>query len=77
MDHVEINYRLKRIGKTQVDIARALAISPAVVSNVIHGRITSYRVANYIAGLLDREITTLWPDRYVFKPRTNHPPREE
>ena len=77
MDHVEINYRLKRIGKTQAGIARALAISPAVVSNVIHGRITSYRVASYIAGLLNREITTLWPDRYVFKPRMKHSQKEK
>jgi lambda repressor-like predicted transcriptional regulator len=69
MDHVEITYRLRRMGKTQADIARELGISPGVVSNVIHGRITSYIVASHIAALICRDITELWPERYVFKPR--------
>lgn len=71
MDHVDITYRLRRVGKTQADIARSLGVSPAVVSNVIHGRITSFNVANYIATLVNQDIATLWPDKYVFKPRTH------
>ena len=69
MDAVEINYRLRRLGKTQAQIAQEVGVSGGVVSNVIHGRITAYAVARYIAGLLGLKIEEIWPGRYVFKPR--------
>lgn len=69
MDHVEISYRLRRIGKTQADIARNLGVSPGVVSNVIHGRITSFTVASHIAALIGHEVSELWASIYVFRPR--------
>ena len=64
MDALDISYRLKRLGKTQSEIARQ-----GVVSNVIHDRATAHGVASYIAGLLGMRIEELWPDRYCFKPR--------
>lgn len=76
MDAIEINYRLRRLGKTQTDIARELGVKGGVVSNVIHSRITAYAVAQHIAGLLGHTVQEIWPDRYVFKPRassTKHP----
>ncbi len=69
MDAVEINYRLRRLGKTQAQIALELGVSGGVVSNVIHGRITAYAVARHIAALLGLKIDEIWPERYVFKPR--------
>lgn len=72
MDALEINYRLRRIGKTQAQIAREVGVSGGVVSNVIHGRITAFAVAQHIAGLLGLRIEDIWPDRYVFKPRQRH-----
>ena len=69
MDAVEINYRLRRLGKTQAQIAREVGVSGGVVSNVIHGRITAYAVAQHIAGLLGLRIEDIWPERYIFKPR--------
>lgn len=69
MDAVEINYRLRRLGKTQAQIAREVGVSGGVVSNVIHDRITAYAVARHIAGLLGLRIEDIWPERYVFKPR--------
>lgn len=69
MDAVEINYRLRRLGKTQAQIAREVGVSGGVVSNVIHGRITAYAVASHIAAQLGLAVEELWPDRYVFKPR--------
>ena len=47
MDAVEITYRLRRLGKTQAQIAREVGVSGGVVSNVIHGRITAYAVAQH------------------------------
>ena len=77
MDAVEINYRLRRLGKTQAQIAREVGVSGGVVSNVIHGRITAYAVAQHIAGLLGLRIEELWPERYIFKPRQRQNHREE
>ena len=76
MDAVEINYRLRRLGKTQAQIAREVGVSGGVVSNVIHGRITAYAVAQHIAGLLGLRIEELWPERYVFKPRQRQSHKE-
>lgn len=69
MDAIEINYRLRRLGKTQTEIARELGVQGGVVSNVIHGRITAHAVAQHIAVLLGQTVQDIWPDRYVFKPR--------
>lgn len=77
MDAVEINYRLRRLGKTQAQIAREVGVSGGVVSNVIHGRITAYAVAQHIAGLLGLRIEDIWPERYIFKPRQRQNHREE
>ena len=77
MDAVEINYRLRRLGKTQAQIAREVGVSGGVVSNVIHGRITAYAVAQHIAGLLGLRIEDIWPEQYVFKPRQRQSHRED
>ncbi|MBP3982649.1 helix-turn-helix domain-containing protein [Acidovorax sp. JG5] len=77
MDAVEINYRLRRLGKTQAQIAREVGVSGGVVSNVIHGRITAYAVAQHIAGLLGLRIEDIWPERYIFKPRQRQSHRED
>ena len=69
MDALDISFRLKRLGKTQSEIARDLGVRQGVVSNVIHDRATAHGVASYIAGLLGMRIEELWPDRYCFKPR--------
>ena len=77
MDAVEINYRLRRLGKTQAQIAREVGVSGGVVSNVIHGRITAHAVAQHIAGLLSLRIEELWPERYIFKPRQRQSHKED
>jgi len=69
MDALDISYRLKRLGKTQTQIARDLGVRQGVVSNVIHNRATAHGVATYIADLLEMRVEDLWPERYRFKPR--------
>lgn len=69
MDAIDISYQLRRIGKSQAQIARDLGVSQSVVGNVINNRITSHGVATYIAGLLESKVEDLWPGRYAFKPR--------
>jgi Ner family transcriptional regulator len=77
MDAIEINYRLRRLGKTQTQIAHDLGIQGGVVSNVINNRITAYAVAHYIAQLLELRVEDIWPGRYVFKPRASTSRRPE
>lgn len=80
MDAIEICYRLRRLGKTQAQIARDVGVSGGVVSNVIYGRISAYAVAKHIAGLLELSIEELWPERYIFKPRnavSKRPPQKD
>lgn len=69
MDAIEINYRLRRLGKTQTQIAQDLGVRGGVVSNVIHDRATAHAVALHIAGLLEMRVEDIWPNRYIFKPR--------
>lgn len=69
MDAIEINYRLKRLGLTQSKLAAELQVSAGLISNVIHDRASCFHVAQHIAELLHEDIHTLWPRRYVFKPR--------
>lgn len=70
MDAVDINYALRKCGKTQVQIAADLGVAHATVNNTIHNRITCFAVASHIAKLLGQSVETLFPGRYQFKPRT-------
>lgn len=76
MNPHDIISSLKKMGKTQTGIANDLGITPCVVSHAIHGRITSYRVAIHIAGLLKKSVDELWPGKYVFRPRKRVRDRE-
>lgn len=76
MDALEITYRLKRLGLTQSGIARELGVSTSVVGNVIHNRVTAFEVARHIGDLLGEDLSTLWPNRYCFKPRGSNAQRK-
>lgn len=45
-------------------IAERLGVTKAVVSNVIHGRKTSRRVALEIARVIGRPASAIWPGKY-------------
>lgn len=77
MNPIEIVYQLRLLGKNQAQIARELGVSGGLVSNVIHGRATAHSVAVYIASLLGREISDIWPHQYTFKPRGAHHNRRD
>ncbi len=69
MSAIDINYALKCQGLNQTQIAKALSVSPSVVSSVISGRASSYAVAAFIAEKLHTDVHKLWPEKYVFRPR--------
>lgn len=60
----QIKAEIRMRGKTPAAIADALELSPQTVSNVIHGRITSRRVAQAISDCVGKPICELWPGRY-------------
>lgn len=75
MDALDINYRLRRLGTSQAQIARELGVTQSVVGNVVNNRITAYDIASHIAHLLGMQVEELWPERYRFKPRGPAPNR--
>jgi len=69
MDVIELIYRLKRAGHTQVSLAQELGVSHGVVNDVIHDRGASLRVASHIAAVVGVDVHKLWPDRYKDRPQ--------
>lgn len=63
-DARDITYALALCGLTQTDIARRCAVSRSTVSQVIHGRRTSRRIATEIADAVGQPVARLWPIRY-------------
>lgn len=64
MHPADIQAALKKAGKSQADIARELRVTPATVSEVIHGLTTSRRIANHISKITGLSLSKLWPGRY-------------
>jgi lambda repressor-like predicted transcriptional regulator len=69
VEPIDIIHELKKRGKSQTQLARDLDISNSVVNNVIHGKVTSHTVAQYIATFLGKQLNEIWPGQYVYKPR--------
>lgn len=73
MKAYEIAFELRSQGVSQADVAAQLGLHHASVNNVVHGRATSFRVATYVANLINRNVHEIWPGRYEFEPRKrNH-----
>lgn len=61
-EQIKANLRMK--GTTPSALAQSLKCSRMMVSNVIHGRAVSRRVANAIGKLLGHRADQLWPGKY-------------
>ncbi|WP_193087951.1 helix-turn-helix domain-containing protein [Advenella sp. FME57] len=73
MDAIELNYRLKRAGHTQVSLARELGVTRGVVNDVVHGRKSAFRVATRVADAVGVDVDVLWPGRYRQESLSHHP----
>jgi len=71
MDSIEIIYRLRRAGYSQVAVAQELGVSRANVNAVIHDKNRSRRIASRIAEIIGADIHLIWPDVYTEIPLTN------
>lgn len=66
----QIKAEIRMKGTNPAAIADALGLSRMTVSNVIHGRITSRRVAEAISSVIKKPVEGLWPGRYDPKRRS-------
>ena len=64
MHPVQIKAEIRMRGTTPAAMADQLSLSRMTVSNVIHGRSTSRRVADAIASLIEQPINRIWPGQY-------------
>ncbi len=60
----QIKAEIRMRGTTPAAIADSLKLSRMTVSNVIHSRSKSRRVATAIARLIKKPIEQIWPERY-------------
>ena len=60
----QIKAEIRMRGTTPAAMADELCLSRMTVSNVIHGRSTSRRVADAIASLIEQPINRVWPGQY-------------
>jgi len=74
MDAIEIKYQLARKGLTVSDIAASLGIARTSVSQVIHGRRASKRVAQSIADAIGMPVGDIFLKyRDVDNDKIKHP----
>ena len=69
MHPADINAALLKSGSNQSRIAEQLKISCNAVSNVIHNRMTSRRIATAISKTTGYPIEKLWPGKYTHSQR--------
>jgi lambda repressor-like predicted transcriptional regulator len=60
----QIKAEIRMQGTTPAAIADSLGLSRMTVSNVIHGRTKSARVATAISTLIKKPTAILWPVQY-------------
>ncbi|WP_149356384.1 helix-turn-helix domain-containing protein [Comamonas testosteroni] len=60
----QIKAEIRMRGTTPAAMADKLCLSRMTVSNVIHGRSTSRRVADAIASLIEQPVNRIWPGQY-------------
>ena len=61
-EQIKAEMRIK--GTTPAALADSLDLSPTTVSNVIHARAKSFRVASAISKLIEKPVSTIWPVQY-------------
>lgn len=60
----DIKALLRKKGSSAAAVSRRLKVEPGTVSNVIHGRYASRRIATHISAFVGIPVSQLWPDRY-------------
>ncbi|WP_423458016.1 helix-turn-helix domain-containing protein [Ottowia sp. VDI28] len=60
----QIKAEIRMRGTTPAAIADSLHLSRQTVSNVIHSRVTSRKVANAISAIIGKPVGRIWPGHY-------------
>lgn len=61
----DIKAAMRKNGVKPADLARHLGVSQMTVSNTLHGRITSRRIADAVAKIIGRPVIEIWPAQYA------------
>jgi len=70
----DIKAEILKKGLNQAAIARAVGVRSSVVSDCIHGWVTSRRVHEAIAEAINKDVKTIWPSIYLYGiPRRGRP----
>lgn len=70
MHYADISAALIKAGHPPSKIAEQLDVTPAAISQVIHGTRKSYNIASYISAVTNIPLNRLWPDgRYRHAPK--------
>lgn len=64
MHPMDIITALHKSGNPPAKVARDLSISPSAVSQIIHNKKRSRRVAVYISGITGLSLNALWDNTY-------------
>ena len=74
MRAMDIQYALKKAGKSQAEIARQCGVAKSSVGKVVSGKTTSLRIAMAIATATGLSLDTLWPGKYPTAPDSEPTP---
>jgi len=61
-DAVDIQYQLKKRGKSQADVARALGVKRSAVSQVVHRKCRSQRIETLVSRWIGVPRRVLFPE---------------
>jgi len=72
MDATDLQYKLKKRGYRQIDVARMAGCSEAAVSMIVHGKTKSRRIMDLIAGLLGDSVDGIFRPPLAKDYQLNH-----
>lgn len=67
MHHEDIKAEIRKAGLSCAKVAAELELSRGTVSQVVQGKARSRRVALFIAGVLGKPPSAIWPGQYAAK----------
>ena len=73
MHHADIIASLVKVGQQPSKIARKLGVTSNAVSQVIHNKMASRRIATEISRATGKSLEELWPGRYTANTKRGRP----
>ncbi len=75
MDPIDIQYKLRKAGVTQVKLAKDLDKTGGMISQVITGQRNSEEIQRAIATAIGLDVKLIWPSIYILQGGPRKPGR--